>query len=32
MEETDDCYSFQTGDPADKLGYLNTIDILKNER
>ena len=32
MNNTDDCYSFQTGDPADKLGYLNTIDILKNER
>jgi phosphomannomutase len=28
MEETDDCSAFQTGDPADKLGYLQTIKIL----
>ena len=29
MEETDDCYVFQAGEPSDKNGYKETYKILK---
>jgi len=31
MNNTDDCYSFQAGEPSDKFGFVETFKILKYE-
>jgi len=31
MNNTDDCYSFQAGEPSDEFGFVETFKILKYE-